>query len=158
MWLEISLMRWSAGWRFNHCFLPCCWGFPSMCTVRWTLCLLGIVSIWGSCLVPHKKIRDDWFYWLACAVVIRATSRSTEPRFCLALIVLPEPKNPALIWIWYDSKVPIMYIHARPCSLSAPARSEETRGEDERRDKVNGILEGLASGSAARIWRLSRYL
>lgn len=104
-------------------------------------------SIWGNCLVPHKKIRDDWFYWPVYAAVIRATFRAWSHAFVWPSLFFPA-WDPALIWIWYDSKVPIMYIHARPCSLSAVCELKRQRGEKERRGKIRrrNISKGKRAG------------
>lgn len=95
-----------------------------------------------NCFVSRKKIRDDWFYWPAYTSVIRATLRAWSHAFVWPSLFF-SIRDPALIWIWYDSKVPIMYICARPHTLPHPSlplqlwKARDVRKSGQERDKVS---------------------
>lgn len=92
----------------------------------------GVCSMWGNCLDPIRRLEMIGFIdrpvpWLSRRLGARSHAFVWPSLFFAA-------RDPALIWIWYDSKVPIMHICAGPCSLPAPSSA----ARQERRERQEG--------------------
>lgn len=94
----------------------------SLPATKWDLAVRAVRGIWGNCLDPIRRLEMIGFIDRPCAVVIteRGATLLSGPHCSL------RPKNPALIWIWDDSKVPIMHICARALLPSSAVPGRQT--------------------------------